>query len=284
MPIKIETDEEYHSGEGVSKSTLWKQETKTPYLARFGKKQDADHFAYGKAGHIAILEPETFEARVSRGPDVRRNTREWKLFEDFCNSAGTIPLKGEDYDNVLTIRDLADGLPAIEIMRNGTPIVETSAYHFDEETGVLVKTRPDMYNHGIILDLKVMADASPFAFQRSVGKFGYHMQHALYSDVWEKGSEMPVDAFFFVVFEKSSPPQVAVYELTPASIAEGHARYRHALAKYAEYLATDNWPSYPLTTQKLGLRKYDYRLTEPPEIDETIGDDDVDDEEEATEE
>lgn len=270
MPIKIETDEEYHAGEGVSKSKLHKLITKTPFHAQYGARIDKPHFQIGKAAHCAILEPEDLEHRFTKGPDARRNSNEWKHAEDFARHAGTTLLKPDDYDTAMMIRDLAATVPELELMRQGETIVETSAYHVDEETGVLVKTRPDIFNvnHGLIGDIKNMADASPEAFKRDVGKFGYHMQHALYSDIWEKGSGHTVNGFFFIVFEKSSPPMVAVYELSAAAIAEGYAMYRAALEKYAECLKADDFPGYPSGVQQIGLRYYDYRYTQPPKDEE----------------
>lgn len=264
MPIKIETDEEYHEGDGVSKSGLWELWTKTPFHYRHVERKPSNEKDLGKASHIAILEPETLEARVSKGPADRRGNK-WKEFKDFCTFSSTIPLVEEDYDQALRIRDLSENCEPLRIMRSSETIVETSAYHVDEETGMLVKTRPDMFNisHRLICDIKTAASAHPDAFARSVAKFGYHVQDPLYTDVWAKGSGYEVDAFFFIVFEKSTPPMMAVYELDASAVAEGHAIYRAALAKYAECFKADEWPGYSPDVRKLHLKPWDYKLTQP---------------------
>lgn len=265
MPIKIETDEEYHTGEGVSKSGLWTLWKKTPAHYRYGVRQVAAALDVGKAAHIAILEPERLDTAVAKGPADRRGNK-WKEFLDFTTFHKLIPLVEEDYDLVMMIRDLAATSTILDTMRDGGAIVETSAYHVDEETGVLVKTRPDMYNpkHKMICDIKNMADASKDAFSRDVAKFGYHVQDVMYSDVWEKGSGHEVEAFCFVVFEKSEPPMITAYEIDSDAAKEGHAIYRAALAKYAECLEADNWPGYPQEVQRVGLRsKWDFKMTEP---------------------
>lgn len=269
MPIKIETDEEYHSGEGVSKSGLWKLWTKTPFHFRHVENKPSAEKDLGKASHIAILEPETLEHRVSRGPDDRRGNK-WKEFLDFCTHHSTIPLVADQYDQALAIRDALGNCRQLRIMRQGETIVETSAYHVDEETGMLVKCRPDMFNkqHRIICDIKTAADASAKGFQAAVGKFGYHVQEPLYTDVWSKGSGFDVEAFFFVVIEKSVPPTVAVYELDATAVKEGHAIYRAALARYAECFKADEWPAYPDEVQCIGLRRYDINMTNPDDEDE----------------
>lgn len=262
-----ETDEEYHNGgQGVSKSGLWKIWEKTPFHFRYGVREETAEFAIGKAAHIAILEPETLEARVTKGPADRRGNK-WKDAMDFANKFNTILLTEGDYDTALLIRDLAATNEYIRMMQGEDTIVETSAYVLDEATGVQVKCRPDMYSHRhkIIADIKSTANASADEFSRSIGKFGYHVQEAMYSDVWERGTGFDVEAFFFVAFEKSEPPLVSVFELDAAAVAEGHAIYRAMLERYAECERTDEWPGYPTTIQKVGLRsKWDYKLTTPP--------------------
>lgn len=267
MPIKVETDEEYHAGEGVSKSGLWKLWTKTPYHFMYVEDEEKPHFTIGKAAHVAILEPETLESRVTRGPEDRRGNK-WKEAQDFAAYSKTMLLTASDYDLALAIRDLAATSPELAAMRQSETIVETSAYHVDEETGVLVKTRPDMFNIDmrVICDIKNMADASADAFSGSIAKFGYHMQEALYSDVWARGSGHDVEAFFFVCFEKCTPPTLAVYELDEAAAREGHAIYRDALKRYAECERAGQWPAYPAGVQRIGLRnRWAYKMTTPPE-------------------
>lgn len=259
-----ETDEEYHGGEGVSKSGLWKLWTKTPFHFRHQVEEDKPHFAIGKAAHIAILEPEKLEISVTKGPEDRRGNK-WKEAQDFAAFHNTILLTASDYDLAMIIRDVAVTNAFIRQMQEGDPIIETSFYAQDAETGMQIKARPDMYSrkHNIIADIKNMADASATEFARSVAKMGYHVQDPVYTDVLTQAGE-EVEGFFFIVFEKSEPPLVAVYELDAAAIAEGHAIYRAALAKYAECVKADTWPGYPETIQKIGLRsKWDYVLTNP---------------------
>jgi hypothetical protein len=265
MPIVHNTDEEYHGGEGVSKSTLWKSYDQTPFHAKYEKREEKPHFAVGKAAHIAILEPETLDARVTKGPAGRRGNK-WKEALDFAEHFNTILLTEGDYDQVMLIRDLAATVPEVRLMQDGEGMSEVSAYHVDEETGILVKTRPDRYNskHKIIGDIKNMAKADFSSFQRDVGKFGYHVQEAMYSDVWEKGAGLEVEAFFFVAFEKTEPPLVACYELDAEAVAEGHAIYRKALKEWAECERSGEWPGYPAGIQSVSLRRWDYRETTPP--------------------
>lgn len=278
MPIIEQTDEEYHGGEGYSKTTLYTAFKKTPYHAKFGKKKTTSALDMGKAAHIAILQPELLDGAVMRGPDARGNSNAWKNAQDLANASHAILLKPDEHDTVMLIRDLAAQVPEIEAMQDGRQYVETAAYHVDEETGLLLKTKPDLYNedHRIIADVKNMADASHQGFQKAIGNFGYHFQHALYSEVWAAGASLPVDGFFFVVFEKSDPPMVACYELAPSAIREGYEQYRKAVKLVAECEKNNHWPGYPSGVQRVGLKRWDYLLTPPPEGAEDAPEDEAD--------
>ena len=283
MPIKIETDEEYHGGEGVSKSRLFKAMNKSPFHARYGKNEEKPQFAIGKAAHIAILEPERLEGSVMCGPKDRRGN-DWKTALAEATHYGKILLTEGDYQQAMLIRDLANTIPELDWLRSDPDhVTETSAYHVDEETGLLLKTRVDFYSprERLILDIKNMADASPEAFRRDTAKFGYHMQDTLYSDIWAKGSGYEVDAFLFLVFEKCEPPTFALYELTPSSKAEGHELYRNGVKLWAKCEAENNFPAYGEGVKKLNLRRYDYKFTPPP-ADMTDGEqEDFDDDQEG---
>lgn len=274
MPLKQEDDESYHGGPGVSKTTLWALWSKSPFHARFGAKKESAAFDLGRAAHVSILEPETLEARVMKGPDDRRGLK-WTSAQDEATATARTLLTASDYDQALLIRDLAATVPELQVMRQGKPIIETSAY--TEIDGTLVKTRPDIYSptHKMMADIKNLTDVSPHAWDRSVDKFGYHVQDALYSDVWERATGMEVEAFFFICFEKSNPPIVQCYELGPATKAEGHAVYQSALASYSECLRTDTWPAYGSGVQTREMSRWGFKLTPPPETQTqpTTGDD-----------
>lgn len=265
MTIIANSNDAYHESEGVSKSGLWTLYTKTPFHFRYVERKASNAFDLGAAAHTAILEPEEYEARYYRGPDDRRGNK-WKEAQDFAAFSNMECLTSGDYDMALVLRDTAMTCIPLQLMLDGEAIRETSAYHVDKETGITVRCRPDIYNpkHKLIGDLKTTADASPAGFQKAVGSFGYHVQEAIYSPTWAQAGGGEVEGFFFIAVEKSEPPIVAVYELDAAAVAEGHAIYRKALAKYAECAAADHWPGYSDEVQPLSLRRFDYRETEAP--------------------
>lgn len=258
-------NEQYHSGPGISKSGLWTISQQSPAHYRFGEREQKNHFDFGEACHLAILQPDEFEVRVYRGPDDRRGNK-WKDAAEWCAGEGKLLLTSGDYDGALTIRDAVHADPWVHsIITGGQSLIEASGYWIDPVTGELTRCRPDLYREdlGGILDVKTAASAHPDAFARAVINYGYHAQEAHYSDGWRHLGKT-VDWFAFLVFEKKPPYAFAVYELPPSIVEEGRAIMRQALDTYAECVKADRWPGYGEGVQELEFKRWAYRLTDAP--------------------
>lgn len=261
--LRIETAEEYHASEPVSRSTLWTLYNRTPYHAKFNKQAPKAHLDLGDALHKAILEPELFESKVYCGPDDRRGNK-WKDAQDMCRASNQLLLTSGDYEKALAMREVAATCEPLQIMLRGTRLTEHSCYRRIND--VDVKCRVDLYNADLktILDIKTCADASPEAFAKAVANYGYHMQEAAYTDIWSK--DMDVEAFFFVAIEKpteENPPVIAVYELDQSAVSEGFAIYQAALARYKECIARNQWPAYSQEVTKISIPRWSFKETQP---------------------
>jgi len=263
------SNDAYHAGPGISKSGLWTIYTQTPAHYRFADREEKAEFDFGTAVHSAILEPETFEDRVFKGPDDRRGNK-WKDAQAEATNLGKLLLTGPDYEAVQIVRDAVHADAWLcGIITGGKPMIEHSAYAIDPATGLLVKCRPDLCRQdlGVILDVKTAASAHPDAFARAVVNYGYHAQEAHYTDTWRlAGGE--VEAFAFLVVEKKKPFAFAVYELPPSIVDEGRAIISKAMATYAECTKADRWPGYAEGVQELSFQRWSYRETAAPEFEE----------------
>lgn len=258
-------NEQYHSSPGISKTGLWTIHTQSPAHYKFGERERNVNFDFGEACHLAVLQPDEFEAKVYRGPDDRRGNK-WKDALEWCAAEGKLLLTSGDYDAVMTIRDAVHSDPWINaVITGGNPIVEASGVWRDDATDTLCRVRPDLYREdiGIILDLKTCTSAHPDAFARAVVNYGYHAQEAFYSDGWRNLGKT-VEGFVFLAFEKKAPYAFALYELPPAIVEEGRAIMRKALDTYAACEAANEWPGYPKGVQELEFARWAYRLTEAP--------------------
>lgn len=223
-----------------------------------GAKEDeeTDAFAFGKAFHCAILEPDRFAVDYVVEPafgDCRK--KEPKANRDAWReeNKGRIWLANED-------AAACDGMAASirrhpvasKLLSDGRS--EVTARWRDSETGIDCKARGDFYreSHSMLVDVKSSVDASKEVFAKAAANYGYHRQHAFYADGFAAAGA-PIDAFVFVVVEKTAPYAIATYELTPDDIAKGRASIRRSLVTLAECLDTGVYGAYPEETQSLVL-------------------------------
>ena len=226
---------------------------------------DSKALIMGSAVHAAILEPAVFEAEFCRGlENCDRRTKEGKeQYQNFLNaSGGKQVLTPEDFADVLTIRDAVLAHPvAARLLSEGTPEgvlyfdYPASSFPLDEGESVEdfeaapAKIRFDfLHSSGTVLvDIKTTEDASPEAFQRSVAKYNYHKQAALYTDAFAF-SGLPVpDKFVFIAVEKSAPYAVGVYLLATEAVEVGRGEVAAGMKTYSIARKTGNWAGYTPT-------------------------------------
>lgn len=142
----------------------------------------------------------------------------------------------------LVSRMLKDGEPELTVRWN------------DEETGIPCKTRLDYFvrPREMIVDLKSADDASPEAFRRSIAKYRYHVQDALYR-AGCAGAGVPAKHFVFVVVEKRPPFAIGVYTLDHEGVAAGHTAARRNVAQYAYCVRNNDFPGYSQSIETLIL-------------------------------
>ncbi len=138
---------------------------------------------------------------------------------------------------------------ASELFKYGQ--AEQSIFWTDSNTGVKCKGRIDWlgeiknieYNP-FIVDLKSTTDASPEGFQRSITKYRYYVQAAMYLDGLQTITGLHQETFVFAAWEKHSPYASALYYATPEMIEAGRLEYKRLLKIYAKCLESDTWPGY----------------------------------------
>lgn len=246
----IENDA-YHAGEGVSKSQLddiaidpsvykWRKDAPED-----DEKKDA--LIEGTALHCALLEPDMFESRFIRAPEFNRRSNEGKQqekdFLDECKSLGKQVLDFEMHRKLKLMQKSAFAHPAAKYLLNADGHCESSIYITDEDTDELVRIRPDKYLTGrpVIIDVKKVAEMGRFA--RHIEEFRYHVQDAMYSDVFRVATgEMPT--FLFIAVSSSidcGRYPVRVFELESEWKSDGYDAYRSNLEKFHECRVSGNW-------------------------------------------
>ncbi len=127
----------------------------------------------------------------------------------------------------------------------------------DADTGHPCKARADyIRDDDIMVDLKTTMDASLSEFSRSIAKFGYHRQDAMYSDGFEACFGRPSRGFVFVAVETKPPHAVGVYTLDAESADAGRIEYQTLLNSFAECMESGNWPAYSDNIETIELPRW----------------------------
>jgi len=101
-------------------------------------------------------------------------------------------------------------------------------------------------NEETLVDLKTCEPSaleSIRSLQRHIFQWGYHIQAGGYCEGYSIASGSERTRFKFIFVTSKAPYRVAVIELPMAAILFGADQYRAGMAKFAECLELDRWPS-----------------------------------------
>lgn len=204
--------------------------------------------------HLAVLEPERFEAETVVPPKVdRRRTEDKKLWAEFeAANRGKLFVDLQVRQAAVAMRDALLAHPAAGEFLRGPGVNELSLVWEEREAGVLAKARIDRVGTvgewPIVGDFKTARDASRHAFERAIHTFRYHVQAAHYLAGLEALVPIPAGnpfrRFVFFVVENEAPWAVAVYELDDAALAVAEAERQRYLRTWRECNETGVWPGY----------------------------------------
>lgn len=250
--------EDYVSLPGVNSSSL-KVFERSPqhyqkYISGEIRGEDTADFALGRALHALALEPDKFNERYAKGPDVRRDSKEWK---EFCRlHAGKDVFKPKEFDEIFLMgQAIRTHDEARQLLDN--IITEVTLQWQHPATGLTLKARLDAYSkkHKAIIDVKTTTDASSRGFSRAIAEYRYHRQAAYY---WEGAKEcgLRVEKFYFIAIEKKPHYPVAVYELDKYVIKLSMHENTHLLTQLAACKEVDHWPGYTKGFETISLPDY----------------------------
>lgn len=258
-----QSNDEYHSGLGISKSHLDAIKNGSPrhYWYKYlnpdrVRDEPTAAMVMGTAVHTAILEPDLFPTEVLQSPDFDKRTKvgkaEWEEFK--TKHAGKVILAPDDYATCLAIRDAVHQHPVAGGLLQGGK-AEQSFYAIDPETGELIKCRTDyMHDSGaMIVDVKTTEDASPDGFGKSSANFRYPVQTAWYNRVLDAAyGEHPANWVFLAV-EKKPPYAIGLYFMEPDMVERAAIAAQRDFMKIVEHKRTGDWPDYAMEPMPLML-------------------------------
>lgn len=234
----------------------------------------------GRAIHVAVLEPDTFDSRylvAERCTGITQKKEQcskmgsrltdegWRCGMHPSNTitldATTEVISPDDRATCYGIRDSIYRHPAAKALLAGiTPqTAEVSICWTDPATGLLCKARPDYVTTaiagGALVDLKSTVNAEKVAFGRSMFDHGYHRGAAWYLD-GARECAIDVNHFVHLAVEKEYPFAVGVYRLRDEHVQYGRIEAERLKHRYAECLENDRWPAYSDAVEDIELPAY----------------------------
>ena len=243
------TLEEYHAGEGISRSSLFHISVSPQWFqyCRDTPTPPTNAMVFGSAFHKAVLEPDGFDGEFAVCPDVDLRTKDGKaVYGSFLEeSAGKTVISRSEYEAIQGMRESVLANKYASALISGE--CEMSYYWADELTGVLCKARPDavkrLKNTGVIADLKSCTRADTESFTKDCVRYGYDLQAAMYKEAVELESGIP-HTFVFIAVEKTPPYMLNVMQADEMMIKRGQELFREYIGIYAECERTGNWYGY----------------------------------------
>jgi len=143
--------------------------------------------------------------------------------------------------------------------------VENSIYWNDAETGLPMKSRPDLWvplknGKAVIIDLKTTDSAYPSDFFTSISKYQYPVQAAIQCDAVTAATGREIQAYMYLAIDKSYPFEHCMFRLTEDDIYASRLQYRDVLKQIRVCVETDTWPGY-------GRTQIDKKLLDDNELD-----------------
>jgi exodeoxyribonuclease VIII len=230
-----------------------------PHRWRFGVKKvtanDAMKCGSLVDGLLFGVGLERFVVRPDRYTNEKNEVKPWNANANACKEWLA---DNQGYD-IISEETKVEALKAVSVLKADTDIANllNGAQHqcwlegvfHDSDTGLDVTVRglvdcvPSM-NGGyakFLADLKTTNDATASRWWRKCEDMWYHVQGALYLDLFNMATEQQRTGFLHVVQENKAPYEVARYELSDGALRLGRAQYKKALETYARCLASGQW-------------------------------------------
>jgi exodeoxyribonuclease VIII len=257
--------DEYRALDGISISSL-KNMRRSPLHYMHAKVAGSPPNAamnLGSATHVAVLEPDKFDAEHVVFTGERRAGKEWTAFREGAGSRRIITQAehGLAVGMQAAVRACPD---AMRYLRAGR--AEVTLQWPTDHKGRIDWLTPD----GIIVGLKTARDCRPHPFGSQSAKLGYHLQWAYYHDGYQAltGEDARVVE---IVVESSPPHDVGVYVVPEDVLLQGREEYEALLKIRAECVATGRWPGAVQGEQILTLPTWAYNSSDDDDDSSDLG-------------
>lgn len=141
---------------------------------------------------------------------------------------------------------------------------QPSVFWADKRTGLQMKGRIDFKGPRFAADLKVVSGAKTEELAKTIDRFRWHVQAAIYSDGLEAIGE-ECNTFYIIAVQSGERPKVNVRYYKSDAIEFGRAEYLSQLADLKACLQGGSWHGYSGASGEVGeidLPRYAYQREE----------------------
>lgn len=229
-------------------------------------QEDKPCFGFGNAFELALLDKNEFAQRVAIMPDSEwvagamqvkaysnpRNSTFYQVAKEEWsaqNQGKYVILDKGEKESWEAIQHMLDSCYQDAVIQK---LIENTEYQLsifwtDPETGLKVKTRPDICKRkkNVIVNVKTVNDGSPESFARECAKWDYPIQAAIEIQGCLKSWLMErIDNYFWLVVEKEPPYNATIYEFSNKDIEMFTDRISYYFTKIREAQKQNLWPGY----------------------------------------
>ncbi len=248
--------DQYHAKDGFISSSALKQARKSlryfkAYMDGKIETEKKQAFEFGNAFELALCSPIEYTEKVIVFNENDRPEKDKGITSKANQEWKHGILNGDKYvitqaDNEAILAMIASGEKNNFIQK----LLAGSSYQISffwqcAETGLKMKARPDLLRHDkkTIIDIKTAHTAEPGLFANDAAKYGYPLQ-AMMQIEGAGACGIEIEHYFWLVYEKSEPFDVVLYEFSPEDRQQQEGPYYNLKKRVADAIEYDNWPGY----------------------------------------
>ena len=229
----------------------WRKSPMNPLRVKDEAKR---HFNIGTSAHLLLLEPETVNGLISVIPNKKLasngalSTKAAKEFKAEQEQLGRVVITEAEWNMVCDMADVLSENDYVTRALVGMDI-EKSLFWQDEETGVWLKTRPDIMpreSGRYVVDYKT-TDFDDIASWEKQATADTRLDIQAASQLWgcKAAAEIEARGVLYIVQSKKPPHRIALRFVHASSYLHeiGRVDLRRGINSFAHCWETGEWPS-----------------------------------------
>jgi hypothetical protein len=253
------TSADYHSIKEAVGSTSLKKVLESPLEYQYyinAPREDKSTFDFGTAMHSVVLEQDA--TTFICGPDVNKNTKEWKEAKAKAQEDRKIILDPEQYADVMRGFEMFCAHPIAHKLVSQCQYIEKSGFYLDQKSGLWCQFRPDGYcandTHGdYIFDYKTARSITQHSIDSAIAEYGYHISAAHYIEGVKAVTGREIKHFYMCFQKNNGSMDVVVKLLDEESIRVGKDLRDKCLMIIADCKDKGAWPGLSDSIEACGL-------------------------------